>query len=156
MKFGWKRGVKWKNQKKNDNPRHCFCYKCARFEQHTDICRWNKSRLEQCTCHKCSYKWWKTLERYGDPGTETEVVLDEAHFPDANFRKYLSDELNITEGDIITETDLNSVTEIYLNKSNVSSLKGIEYFKKLTDLYYYKNSLSSLDISMNTDLTTGS
>lgn len=88
--------------------------------------------------------------------TETEVVLDEAHFPDANFRKYLSDELNITEGDIITETDLNSVTEIYLNKSNVSSLKGIEYFKKLTDLYYYKNSLSSLDISMNTDLTTGS
>ena len=97
-----------------------------------------------------------TLERYGDPGTKTEVVLDEAHFPDANFRKYLSDELNITEGDIITETDLNSVTEIYLNKSNVSSLKGIEYFKKLTDLYYYKNSLSSLDISMNTDLTTGS
>ncbi len=68
----------------------------------------------------------------------------------------MSDELNITEGDIITETDLNSVTEIHLNKSNVSSLKGIEYFKKLTDLYYYKNSLSSLDISMNTDLTTGS
>ena len=67
----------------------------------------------------------------------------------------MSDELNITEGDIITETDLNSVTEIYLNKSNVSSLKGIEYFKKLTDLYYYKNSLSSLDISMNTNLTTG-
>ena len=44
-----------------------------------------------------------TKERYGDPRTETEVQLQEANKPEEKFLKYLSDELYITEGDIITE-----------------------------------------------------
>ncbi len=82
----------------------------------------------------------------------TGVVLNSTNFPDATFRAYISNLTGVAENDIISEEKLLEVEAIQVPENSVSSLKGIEFFSALTDLYCYYNNLTSLDVSHNTAL----
>ncbi len=84
-----------------------------------------------------------------------DIKIDAHNFPDANFRKYVSDRSIDGNGNgYLTKDELDKVKKISIIKKSISSLKGIEYFKNLKELYCYENKLESLDVSKNTKLTT--
>ncbi len=83
--------------------------------------------------------------------------IDEAHFPDPTFRAYVSE--NFDDGDgVLSENEANRVTKIqvssvYMNgKTPISSLKGIELFPNLANLFCDGQQLAELDISHNAQL----
>ena len=78
----------------------------------------------------------------------TKVALIAANFPDDNFRAYLEEAYG-RDGYVIIE----AVEFIDCRERNISSLKGIENFKKLQHLDCSGNQLTTLDVSANTALT---
>lgn len=89
-------------------------------------------------------------------GTSVEatdtVIIDEAHFPDAFFRNKVRTILKKNEGDTVSADEFAAITTISCNSSNITSLKGIEYFTEITLLSCYGNKLKELDVSKNTKL----
>ena len=79
------------------------------------------------------------------------VPINEANFPDANFRTVVSTFDKNGDGKL-NEAEITAVTEIDCSEKNISSLKGIEYFTALTGLLCYENQLTTLDVSNNTAL----
>ncbi|BFT65483.1 bacterial Ig-like domain-containing protein [Parvimonas parva] len=93
-----------------------------------------------------------TIETHAAEG---DVAIDEAHFPNENFRNYVSREFDINKDGKLSRDELDKVEEIKIaNTSLVYSLKGIEYFKNLIKLIFYGNYLTELDVSKNINLTT--
>ena len=93
-----------------------------------------------------------TIETYAAEG---DVAIDETHFPNENFRNYVSREFDTNKDGKLSKYELDKVEEIKIaNTSLVYSLKGIEYFKNLTKLIFYGNYLTELDVSKNINLTT--
>ena len=90
---------------------------------------------------------------FGAQTVKASVVLNATNFPDANFRAYISLKTGVAVGRTISDATLASITEIFANEKGISSLQGIEYFTKLTNLQCYTNQLTSLDVSKNTELT---
>ena len=93
-----------------------------------------------------------------EAGASSGVVLDATNFPDDNFRAYISDLTGVAEGGTLSEEKLKSVTSInvsgtYSANGGITSLKGVEHFTALTELYCSNNQLPSLDVSHNTALT---
>ena len=91
---------------------------------------------------------------WGDPDVyaivdSKSIRLNAENFPDAGFRAYLCEELDIGEGDTLTAEMIASVTTIDVSKREISSLKGIEYFTALEYLDCYGNALTELDLSGN-------
>ena len=85
---------------------------------------------------------------------DAKIKIDDIHFQDANFRKYVSDRSIDENGDgYLTKDELDKVKKISIIKKSVSSLKGIEHFKNLETLDCSDNKLTSLDLSHNTDLS---
>ena len=81
-----------------------------------------------------------------------------ANFPDANFRKALQD-AGIGFGyettmPYITKEDVFSTLQFFISNKSITSLKGIEYFTYLMELYCRNNQLTELDVSKNTKLRT--
>ena len=92
---------------------------------------------------------WKD---YGDD--DTFVLINEANFPDENFRKYLLAQYYGKDGRL-TERDINYyVSDLYISEREISDLKGIEFFTELRKLSCNSNQLTSLDLSKNTALTS--
>lgn len=92
-------------------------------------------------------------------GNAAEIRLTEEFFEDAEFRKYIAYKLKINENDIITQEQLDKVSEINLvhelpSIGKVKSLKGIKYFKNLVYLECSNNNISVLDLSSNDLLQT--
>ncbi|MCH5302716.1 MAG: C10 family peptidase, partial [Prevotella sp.] len=84
-----------------------------------------------------------------------EVVvaeINEANFPDKNFRDYLLAQEYGKDGKL-TETEINGITKIDVSGKSISSLKGIENFVALNILWCYDNQLTTLDITQNAALT---
>ena len=79
------------------------------------------------------------------------VAINEANFPDENFRKRIS-KFDTDNNNFLSESEISSVTNIDVVNSGIRSLDGIEYFSSLTWLYCYNNQLTSLDVSKNTAL----
>lgn len=90
-----------------------------------------------------------------------EIPIDEAHFPDANFRDFV---LNGRDSDTnvlidenrngsLSEPELSAVRNINVCCMDISDLTGIEYFTSLKTLDCGSNELTALDISKNTALT---
>ena len=84
------------------------------------------------------------------------VPIDEEHFPDANFRQWVS--MNFTPEEIPMATELNMVGS-FRNKDTAEyyasftySIKGIEYFTSLEHVSFYMISASTIDLSKNTRL----
>ena len=79
------------------------------------------------------------------------VEFNEDNFPDVNFRKVISKEFNIQEGENFTPIDMSAISmDVCWN--NIENLKGIEHFVALENLNCYENQLTSLDVSKNTAL----
>lgn len=83
-----------------------------------------------------------------------DVPIDEAHFPDEAFREYLSTECDNDGNGTLNDEELASSMAIYVDVSSreISSLKGIEYLTKMVRLWCYKNNLTELDLTQNTEL----
>lgn len=82
------------------------------------------------------------------PGTGLEI--NEANFPDVNFRDYL---LMLYPAGYITNEEIAALTSLTVQNRNISSLTGIHYFTALKELRCYNNPLTTLDVSSNTALT---
>ena len=80
-----------------------------------------------------------------------DVTIDETHFPDNNFRKYV---LTLDDGDgELTDQELQSVRTINVRLKGIRQLDGIEYFNALTELNCGDNLLTELDVGTNSSLT---
>lgn len=82
-----------------------------------------------------------------------EIPINETTFPDANFRKLVSENYDKDESGGLSESEIKSCVYIRCNEKSISDLDGIEYFTEITSLYCYRNELTSLDLSKNTKLT---
>ncbi len=81
---------------------------------------------------------------------KTEIPIDEEHFPDPVFRKYLKNNYGNT-------VQAGTVTTLYLGNQNpkesIQDLTGIEYFSALYELWIDgHSSLHCMDLSKNTRL----
>ena len=82
---------------------------------------------------------------------QADVALNATNFPDKNLRDYLSDYYDYDENGSLSDEERDDITELYLDDSG--SLKGIEYLTNLTYLRCTNGTLTSLDISKNTEIT---
>ena len=82
---------------------------------------------------------------------EGDVAINETNFPDGTFRGYVKGFDSNSDG-ILSKAECSNVTYINVEKSNITSLKGVEYFSNLTKLICNGNNLTSLDLSKNTIL----
>ena len=81
-----------------------------------------------------------------------DVAINEENFPDDVFRVYVA-QFDTDGNGRFSTAETGNVTCIDVSGcESVSSLKGVEYFTALTQLYCDYNSLSSLDLSGNTKL----
>ncbi len=74
-----------------------------------------------------------------------QVVINEANFPDENFRNYL---LNTSYGrdEILSEKNVANVNNINVSGRNIKSLQGIEFFTALTFLSCYQNQIKGAEM----------
>lgn len=80
------------------------------------------------------------------------IRLDAAHFPDANFQKYLSENVDTNKDGSLSAAERDAVTELNVQNARIKSLNGIQYFTQLVTLRCYNNQLTKLDVSKNTQL----
>ena len=78
-----------------------------------------------------------------------EVVINATNFPDENFRKYVSENIDKDGNGKLSEGEISACKEINCSNCQISSLKGIEYFTALETLYCNDNNLSSLNLNKN-------
>ena len=109
--------------------------------------------------------WLITVYAENDAGTdsrgltlsvieaETGIPIDSEHFPDDNFREYISNYLDANVDGLLSPSEIASITEIYARGFGIESVEGIEYFTELTDLTLWDNELTEIDLSANTKLT---
>ena len=79
------------------------------------------------------------------------VAVDTFNFPDKNFRDVVKT-FDTDDNNILSDTEIATVKEIECKRMGITSLKGIEYFTALEDLYCYDNELTELDLSQNIKL----
>lgn len=79
------------------------------------------------------------------------MPIDAVHFPDANFRSWVSSNCDTNANGYLTSYETR-VTSINVESKSITSLQGIEYFAELLTLKVANNSLTSLDVSQNTKL----
>lgn len=80
------------------------------------------------------------------------IAIDEVNFPDSVFRAYIVNNIDKDKNNYISPDEVNSTKKVEVGYSGITSLKGIEYFSFLTRLNCECNSITSLDISRNTNL----
>ncbi len=78
------------------------------------------------------------------------VRINATNFPDENFRKYIKENFDEDNDDIVD--DIGNIRSINVRYSQIYSLKGIEHFCALENLYCSGNKLTSLDVNKNTAL----
>ena len=81
-----------------------------------------------------------------------DVEINATNFPDENFRKYVSENIDENGDGKLSEGEINGCTEILSAASNIKDHTGIEHFTALEELNCGANPLSSLDVSKNTAL----
>ena len=86
--------------------------------------------------------------------SEIVVSIDEAHFPDGQFRKNVKNKLDMDHDGKLSKLEIINATSIDVTSQEIADLKGIEYFSELASLICPNNSLTSIDLSKNTKLKT--
>lgn len=74
-------------------------------------------------------------------------------FEDRIFEAYIIENFDTDSDGKISANEAAEIEELFVNEMGITSLKGIEAFVNLTELYCYDNNLSTLDLSKNTALT---
>ncbi len=98
--------------------------------------------------------WSNWIEMEGEELVNTsDIAIDATNFPDENFRDFLLEHKYGQDG-VFTAKEITWITKMSVPDSrNIQSLRGIEFFTELTELYIGYNQLTSLDVSNNTALT---
>ena len=88
------------------------------------------------------------------PVSTNYVEVNEANFPDENFRNWIlsNSDFDAVNDGILTASELKSITYINCENKQIKDLKGIEFFTNLTHLHCSSNQLTCLDLSKNTKL----
>lgn len=84
--------------------------------------------------------------------TWADVRINEKNFPDKNFREWLLEETAYGADGVLTNIELDSVTQMDVSDYSIKSLQGIAFFKALKVLKCLRNQLSTLDVSKNKSL----
>ena len=89
---------------------------------------------------------------YAPVSVSAEIIdIDEAHFPDARFRKCISI-YDKDEDEALSESEIRNVTDLYVEEEGISDLTGIEYFTELLHFGCEDNDIRSIDLSKNVNL----
>ena len=94
--------------------------------------------------------YWGSYEG-SDPLMGEGVNINESTFPDENFRNYILTQRGASDG-VLTPIEILNIKYVSVGNQSITSLKGIEYLKALTNLSCEHNQLTSLDLSENTAL----
>lgn len=81
------------------------------------------------------------------------LIITEITFPDANFRTYITENIDTDKDGLLSSEEIAAVTSINVTGKWISDLSGIEYFTELTELDLTNNNLTSIDISALSKLT---
>ena len=76
-----------------------------------------------------------------------DIPINSTKFPDAGFRAYVKAEFDKNSDGKLSAAECKAVGGIYVENEGITSLKGVEYFPNLQELYCYGNSIASIDIS---------
>lgn len=90
--------------------------------------------------------------RTNKKGNPVKIRIDEEHFPDANFRKYIGTAFDDDGDGYLSEPEIDLIWNVHCENMNVYSVKGIEYFRELKGLWCKGNHISELDLSGNPGL----
>ena len=82
---------------------------------------------------------------------EGDVAIDDTNFPDEIFRRCVK-QCDRNHDGVLSQWEIAIVTMLDAGDFEITSLKGIEYFTALTELYCEMNLLTELDVSKNTAL----
>ena len=84
-----------------------------------------------------------------------QIAINETNFKDATFRAYVSENFDTEDANSgrLTKEECAAVKKIDVTEKGITSLKGVEYFTGLKELYCGSNQLTALDLSKNTALT---
>ncbi|MBR1658252.1 MAG: hypothetical protein IJ697_07280, partial [Synergistaceae bacterium] len=89
------------------------------------------------------------------PAAWADVAINATNFPDEVFRAYVRTYFDKDYNMVLSDEEIAGATRINVyNVSDISSLKGIEYFTALTVLDCSHTQLTRLDVSKNVVLTT--
>ncbi len=83
--------------------------------------------------------------------TSAEIEINEANFPDAKFRSFVTDFDSDGSG-TLSDEEINGVKWINCDSKSISDLTGIEFFAAMTNLNCGDNLLTNLDLSLNNAL----
>ena len=83
---------------------------------------------------------------------EGGIAIDTSHFPDKNFREYVSKKFDTNKDGLLSESEREDITEVKCSNKGISSLVGIEHFTWLESLNCKNNKLIKLDVSRNKEL----
>ena len=84
------------------------------------------------------------------PSSWVEVGAE--NFPDANFRSYISSNIDTNKDGYLSDSEIASVTSISVNGRSISDLTGIKKFKNLNWLECQDNKIKTLNLSGMTKL----
>lgn len=82
----------------------------------------------------------------------SEIQINATNFPDASFRKTVSEEADSNKDGKLSRDEQLAVKQLYLNP-NVTSLKGTEYFTNLETLFARHSKITTVDVRKNKKLT---
>ena len=83
-----------------------------------------------------------------------DVNINSTNFPDKNFREIVSADFDTDQDGILSESEIEAVTEINVSNKNIARLNGIEFFTKLQILSCDQNNITNIDLSKNTELVS--
>ncbi len=82
------------------------------------------------------------------------VDIDDTHFPDSEFRSYISSNFDTDSDDKLCEDEVALALSVTLSSNTIESIEGIEYLSSLTSLDVSSTSITTLDLSKNISLTS--
>ena len=77
------------------------------------------------------------------------ISINQKNFPDDAFRAAICCYLDVSEGEAVSKETLESIEYLDLSQLDIESLKGIEYFKGIEDLYCGDNLLTEVSFAKN-------
>ncbi len=92
------------------------------------------------------------LPALGPAANAAGVTVNEANFPDAKFRSFVSSKYDVDSNGVLSDSERSTIA-MDCSGRNIASLTGIEYFTGLKRLNCSDNALTALDVRQNSALT---
>jgi hypothetical protein len=79
-----------------------------------------------------------------------QVAINKTNFPDSAFRLIVKEKFDADKNDTLSTTELTGAHDFYVySNRSIKSIKGLEFFPGLINLYIAGNPVSELDLSKN-------